>query len=356
MPPKSEGQENPAAATPSTTNAGIGDVDVVIPLYNKAPFVAQAIHSALKQSRLPRAIYVIDDGSTDGSLAVASAIARENELVSVLSTPHPGPRGAAAARNVGLSHCVSEFVAFLDADDFWEPTKLERQVAALRDPDVGIVHCGIRTVAQDGSVLSSPPTRLPLEASLSTEVRLGRYHIAGSASTIVARRNLIQQAGNFREDLEFAEDWDMWARLAGLGGLAVIPDHLANIRIFGTRWQSASDAERFARWVGVLDRWKDDPEFMRLAEAEVRGISARHQLAMILRPRKMLSDYPSQVKSLGGYLGARMYGTRGAYFRSVITLPYFLARRALGKVVRRYAARKALTVTRPDGALDKVNR
>jgi hypothetical protein len=126
----------------------------------------------------------------------------------------------------------------------------------------------------------------------------------------------------------------MWARLVGLGGFAVVPDVLANIRLFGTRWQSASDAERFARWVGVLDRWSDDDVFMRMAEREVRGINARHQVAMLLDPLRMLRDHPRQLRSFGGTLGARLYGSPHAYAWSIATLPYYLAVRGASKVAR----------------------
>ena len=106
--------------------------------------------------------------------------------------------------------------------------------------------------------------------------------------------------------------------------------------LVATRWQSASDAERFARWIGVLDRWRDDATFMRLAEREVRAISARHQAGMLLDPRQMLVAYPALVRRYGGVLGARMYGSPGAAAWSIATMPYYLALRGYLKARRSF--------------------
>lgn len=306
-----------------------------MPLYNKAPYVGQAIASALAQTRPPSAVYVADDASTDGSREIVAAAAERDPRIRLLTSASPVPRGAGHARNRAVAAGASEFVAFLDADDYWEPRKLEAQLPLFADRRIGTVHCGTRWVSVDGTLLREHPTPpTPPAHLIFDEVRLARYFIAGSASTLVTRRSVLARAGRFREDIHFAEDWDMWARLVEHGGFDAVPSLLSSIRTHDTIWQSAADEDRFARWLGVLDRWQTDAEFMRRAEAEARGILARHQLPMILQPKRMLVDYPRHVAQHGGVIGQRLYGTRAAHLYTLATLVPALLTRAVQKLNR----------------------
>jgi glycosyltransferase involved in cell wall biosynthesis len=105
-------------------------VTAVIPAHNAAPFIGEALDSVLHQTIPPTEIIVVDDGSTDGTPAVAR---RCDPLVHVIEQPQ---RGVSAARNAGIAAAKGEFIAFLDADDVWAPPKIERQLAAFaRQPD-----------------------------------------------------------------------------------------------------------------------------------------------------------------------------------------------------------------------------
>jgi glycosyltransferase involved in cell wall biosynthesis len=300
------------------------------------------VRSALAQTHAPRAVIVADDASTDGGREIVAAIADEDERVRLLVSDTATPRGAGPARNRAVSEGTSGLVAFLDADDFWDSGKLEAQLTLLADPGIGTVHCGARTVRSDGRVVAehcAPPQ--PPPGQMFDEIRLGRYVVTGSSSSVVTRRALLDAAGPFPDDVAFAEDWDMWARLAGLSGFSAVPRPLTNIRALPTRWQSTSDAERFARWLGLLDRWKHDERFMRRAEAEVRGVVARHQAALLLQsPRRAFVDYPRQILTHGGVIGRRLFGTPSARaFTSGTMLPA-LALRASQKALRGLSARR----------------
>jgi hypothetical protein len=100
-------------------------VTAVIPAHNAAPFIGEALDSALHQTIPPTQIIVVDDGSTDGTPAVAR---RCDPSVHVIEQPQ---RGVSAARNAGIAAATGEFIAFLDADDVWAPAKIERQLAAF---------------------------------------------------------------------------------------------------------------------------------------------------------------------------------------------------------------------------------
>lgn len=325
---------------------GDRNVDVVIPLYNKGPFVAEAVRSALAQSHAPRHVIVADDASTDGGREVVAAIAEDDDRVRLLVSDGGTPQGAGSARNRAVAAGTSEFVAFLDADDFWDIGKLEAQLALMSDPAIGTVHCGARAVLSDGRCIAEYYPPVPSRPDwIFDEIRLGRYSVTGSSSAVLTRRSLLHAAGPFPDDVEFAEDWDMWARLAGLSGFVAVPRLLTNIRSLPTRWQSTGDPERFARWLGLLDRWKHDEHFMRRAETEVRGIVARHQAGLMLRsPRRAFVEYPREVLMHGGVIGRRLFGTPSRRaFTSGTMLPA-LALRASQKALR------GLTVRQPPAA------
>lgn len=111
-------------------------VSVIIPVYNGARYLPAAIDSVLSQTRSALEILVVDDGSTDGSAAIARGY---RPPVRVIALPH-GPRGGAAVvRNAGVAAARGELLAFLDADDMWAADKLERQVEALTTRQVDLV-------------------------------------------------------------------------------------------------------------------------------------------------------------------------------------------------------------------------
>jgi glycosyltransferase involved in cell wall biosynthesis len=176
----------------------------VIPTYNYAHGVGRAIESVLAQTRPADEIVVVNDGSTDGTLA---ALAGFEPRVRVLSQSNSG---AAAARNRGVRALNTDWVAFLDQDDEWLPEKLERQWAALESvPGVAYSTTGAYTF-QDGR-----PTgiALPDPQRIAREFRYCNcFGFPGSSAMI--RRDAFLELGGFREELkQYAEDWELGVRL-----------------------------------------------------------------------------------------------------------------------------------------------
>ncbi len=105
-------------------------VSVVVPAHNAEPYLSEALVSILKQTHVPDEIIVVNDGSSDNTAGIADSF----DEVRLLDMPHAG---AAAARNVGVSHASSRYLSFLDADDLWAPEKIERQLEQLHQkPDM----------------------------------------------------------------------------------------------------------------------------------------------------------------------------------------------------------------------------
>lgn len=182
-------------------------VSVVIPTYNRARYLAEAIESLLGQTYTDFEVIVVDDGSTDETPDVAARYSSEVRYVRQSNSE----RGA--ARNHGLRLARGEYVAFLDSDDFWKPDKLERDLDFLRDrPDVGLVYADVVLVDEKGRPLRT--RRLPhLDGWVTT--RLLRENFI-TLSSVLARTAAVRDAGGFREERELSgsEDWELWVRLS----------------------------------------------------------------------------------------------------------------------------------------------
>ena len=135
-------------------------VSVIMPVYNAAAWLPRAVESVLRQSHANLELVAVDDDSSDDSLAMLERFAREDARVHLQRQPVNG--GVAKARNAGVAAAQGDYVAFLDADDWWHPAKLERQLASLRRNGALISYGEYWRVAEDGSVLSrvTPPERL----------------------------------------------------------------------------------------------------------------------------------------------------------------------------------------------------
>lgn len=201
----------------------IPKVSTVVPAYNAMRFLPQTVASALAQTWQDFELLIIDDGSSDG--------------IDVWAAQHPDARirlirqanqGAATARNTGILEAEGEYIAFLDADDLWEPTKLERQVACLEArPEVGLVHTAIRYIDEDGY---DTGRILRSEGDGDVWKQVVLHMLIRCGSTPIIRRSCFDKVGVFDPQLGFAEDWDMWIRIAAQYHFAVINDPLVSYR------------------------------------------------------------------------------------------------------------------------------
>lgn len=196
-------------------------VSVLIPCYNAEAYIAEAIRSALDQTRRPDEVIVVDDGSGDRSGTIAR---RFGGIVRVLAGAHGG---VSAARNIGLAEARAELIALLDADDVWERDKLARQVPRFADPEVGLTCSRTENIDANGTCDRGPwPQECPEGYVFE---RLYRDNWIPNA-TVVVRRNAVREVGGFDEALRKAEDFDLWLRLSQRWMFAVVPEVLAHYR------------------------------------------------------------------------------------------------------------------------------
>jgi glycosyltransferase involved in cell wall biosynthesis len=187
-------------------------ISVVVPLYNKRESILETLTSALDQSYSEYEIVVVDDGSTDGSDRVVESI--DPSSIRLIRQQN---RGASAARNTGVRSANGKYVAFLDADDRWEPNYLAELASLIADfPNCGIYGFAYKRGRGDGaSQIRLHPAIARLRGLVSDyfEVAtLGDQPFFTSSTCI--KKSIFDEVGGFREGITHGEDLDLWARCA----------------------------------------------------------------------------------------------------------------------------------------------
>ncbi|MBI3573088.1 MAG: glycosyltransferase family 2 protein [Candidatus Kerfeldbacteria bacterium] len=234
-------------------------VDVVIPVYNGAPHILSAIESVDRQDLPAKTIIVVDDGSTDAT----PDIIRHYHGVTPLRYLRQENRGLSAARNTGWRAGHSEFVAFLDADDVWEPQKLSAQMGIWdhsMNQKVDLVYCGYHSIDQAGQTVTIPgrPIIPPQLRGRVFEALLPKNIVSGSGSAVVIRRAALHVTGGFDESLRALEDWDLWLRIAQQSEIDFVDRDLVGIRTHSGGMQQdqsrmmTATIDFFSRWLERL--------------------------------------------------------------------------------------------------------
>lgn len=263
-----------------TSSASQSTIDVVIPVYNGASFVLQAIQSVAAQTLAPHAIIVVDDGSTDATPDVLCSYNGAVPLQVIRQDNH----GLSAARNAGWKHSQAELIAFLDADDIWMPEKLAAQVAVFRqaaNDKLALVYCDYHLIDSDGKVTT--PTHLPivhprLRGQVLTEL-LAQNVISGSGSGVLIRRNVLEATGGFDESLRALEDWDMWLRIAEDNHIDFVDQDLVAIRTHAAGMQRdtprmmTATIDFYSRWLERLPATVEPPKIWIRTLARYAGSS-----------------------------------------------------------------------------------
>ena len=183
-------------------------VSVIIPAYNSMTYLPETLQSLLDQTYSDFEALVINDGSTDHTEEWVSQ--QTDPRIKLISQVNKGLSGA---RNTGIAAATGEYLAFLDADDLWHPTKLEKQVECLdNNPDAGLVYTWVALINEHGV-----PTGRLFKNSQEGNVweHLILQNIVESGSVAMVRRQCFETCGVFDINLRsFVEDWDMWLRIA----------------------------------------------------------------------------------------------------------------------------------------------
>lgn len=182
-----------------------GQVSVIIPTYNRAAMLKEAVDSVLAQDFQDFELIVVDDGSTDQTLEILNAY---REDITILRQPN---QGVSTARNAGIKAASGSLVAFLDSDDLWLPQKLSHQVDFLNaNPEAQI--CQTEEIWLRNNVRVNPKKRHKKLSGLIFEPSLNLCLVSPSA--VMIRKNLFKTVGLFDESLPACEDYDLWLRIS----------------------------------------------------------------------------------------------------------------------------------------------
>jgi glycosyltransferase involved in cell wall biosynthesis len=187
-------------------HGGQPEITVVVPVYNRRQTIRRAIDSVLSQSYLPVEIVVVDDGSTDGTQDILEGYGDKLTLVSM-----PENSGPSRARNEGIEHAKTGWIAFLDSDDRWKKDKLKGQVEYLRNYPFYQVLQSEEEWVRNGTRVN-PCRHHAKHAGWIWEPSLERCLV--SPSGVLIKKTLIERYGNFDEGLPVCEDYDLWLKIS----------------------------------------------------------------------------------------------------------------------------------------------
>lgn len=288
-------------------------VGVVVPMYNAQCTIGATLGSVGNQTYSALDIIVVDDGSTDMSAAIVMEHASRDRRIRLLRQKNSG---VAAARNLGAASTGAEFLAFIDADDLWAPSKVERQLSALAagGPRAGLAYCWFAMMDAEGRVLSLDNRPLIEGRVLRC---MCRNNFVGNGSSMMLRRAAFLAAGGFDPSLRASgaqgcEDMLMCMRVAEQFEFRVVPQHLVGYRMTNTNMSSdvrqmlrsceivlAEFREKYPDFGGELDAHLVDMLEWLVVRALLGGrvlvASELMRRLLVLEPRMAISRLPGML-------------------------------------------------------------
>lgn len=251
---------NGAPKKPSANLQRARSVSVVIPTYNYGRFISDAIRSALEQTHPPLEVIVVDDGSSDGT---GEVVGKFGDAVKYIFQENAG---VCAARNRGVQESSGELISFLDADDIWEKTNIEKQLERFGDDEeIGLVHCGMREFDD----VTGETIQLYLnggEEGVANNLLLWEGPvIIGPGGAVTVTRAAFDAVGGFDTQMKVGEDWDFCYRIARKFKVGFVPEPLLNYRSHGSA--AHLNVENMERGMSIFYAKAfatDDPQILKL--------------------------------------------------------------------------------------------
>jgi len=248
---------SPAHKEGSAKGGLLAGVTVVIPAYNYAHFLRDALDSALAQDHPRVEIIVVDDGSSDNTREVVVAYGDRVRYI------HQANAGLSAARNTGIAAARHEWIALLDADDMFMSEMLKRlaETVTALPPEFGLIACDCTRMTEDKQPIEKKRLMDDVTREIFTEdILLCNQFVADA---VLFRRDIALKIGGFDTSLRSSEDRDMWIRMSRHCRIYKIPEALVRIRVHGT--SMSTNAQRMrdnmlrvlakSRAANVVHRW-----------------------------------------------------------------------------------------------------
>lgn len=237
-----------------------GLVSVIMPLFNAERYMREAVESVLQQSYPSVELILVDDGSTDNSRNIAESLAKEHPgRITILRQEHKGPY---PARNLALKRAKGEYIAFLDADDWWGKDCLRKLCDAIAASNADLVYCGWQNIGR--SKLESQPHIPPKYESgdiVGSFLKVCPWPIHAA----LLRKTLVEKIGGFSERYFSSMDYDLWLRaIAASRNIVLVPEVMAFYRWHDMKQISQDSCKQSLNaWMVRRDFARDNPDLVR---------------------------------------------------------------------------------------------
>lgn len=272
-------------------------VSVIIPAHNAELTIVETIESARAQTHTNLELIVVDDGSSDATADIVAQQAKSDARIRLVRQPNSG---VAAARNRGAEAAAGDFLAPLDADDLWHPTKIDRQlrVFAAEGKDCGLVYSRFALIDQDSRVIQ---TRQGSEFEGWILSALAHHNFVGNGSSVLIRMSVFRESPGYDQTLrdrrgEGCEDWKLYCQIGERYRFGLARDYLTGYRVM--RDNMSSDVLQMLRSRDLVtqDLLPSHPE-LAVAFHNGRNRLSRFMLHRAIRERRF-ADVASLVKSM----------------------------------------------------------
>ena len=294
-------------------------ISVVIPTYNRAELIGEAVGSALKQEGVfALEILVVDDGSTDETAQILKE--RADPRMRVIRMEH---RGACAARNTGIREAKGEYIAFLDSDDLWHPDKLAAQLKQIRETDADAVACAMNRKVEETGEESISPDQTTQDGPVDYHSLLKRNLI--STQTLFGKTECFREV-LFDERFPRMQDWDFVIRLAKKYRVWYYRNVLVDARV---QADSISRKPELAEKALKMLLWKNREDYF-ASEEMLNGMLDEIAIYSLEAKDKALLE---ERDRLAGELTA--VGAEAEHYRNrwrMVTHPLYGLKRAIGKL------------------------
>ena len=311
-------------------------LSVVMAAYNSARYLSQTIDSVLAQSLTDFEFIIVDDGSTDDTPRILRHYAQQDARIKVVTQTN---QGTPTALNVGDAAAQADVIARMDSDDLMLPHRLARQLAYLRQhPEASVVSCLAHYINPRNQIIGKNYSDLLTVEDCRRYVREDRIIFCLHPGAML-RKSAVQEVGGYRPELRYAQDIDLWNRLADQEHYTIVmPEVLMQYRIHPTASMTkVSERSVMAGWVKYCARQRRRGQPEPSYESYQRQLKASSWTKRVQRKRIVYRD--AYYRSAGMMYGSRRYGAFAAYLTAAFLLgPHYV----LFKLKRQVLAKKSL--------------
>lgn len=229
-------------------------VSVIIPTYKRPEYICEAIESVLHQTEIDIEIIVVDDNglNTEEQLQNYKLLRKYIENQNIKYVPHKKNQNGSVARNTGIQNSKSDFIAFLDDDDYFEPNKIELQIKKIKESGADICLCGYTRRYMNGNELSVPK----MSDITVPNVLMNRVDTC-AGSCLLVKTNLVKRINGFDESFERQQDLEFLIRLLQNGTVTVVEESLVNIRMHKQNLEYPNLKKTIKQRVHFLESFRD---------------------------------------------------------------------------------------------------